>query len=339
MSIITSQQLARYFDQYKNTEITFNKQVIEATGLLARNIYIKIGERQWPCIVYSSSMCGARTIAGVNTVFYESLRQVNNHASLHYSFKQQGKPDPISFFVLNKITGYTPYNPKNSEIQLIAMEFTQRPPDDLIQVLGLLLEANANSQRRKDERIVINPESLKKLGLESKESFVYVEGVPRKCIVRDLSFSGAKVLATGIAKFLTDKKASLKLSRGDPPEEFSIPAEITRVENVEGRKEIVALALQFSGDPPIGYKLMINGYLTAVRHGSAPPLARDTSPPPGRDTSPPLARDTSPPPGRDTSPPPGRDTSPPPGRDTSPPLGRGSTPPAASAQDLPEKTG
>ncbi len=299
MSIITSQQLTRYFDQYKNTEITFNKQVIEATGLLARNIFIKIGERQWPCIVYSSSMCGARTIAGVNNVFYESLRQVNNHASLRYSFKQQGKPDPISFFVPNKITGYTPYNPKNREIQLIAMEFTQRPPDDLIQVLGILLEANANSQRRKDERIVINPESLKKLGLESKESFIYVEGVPRKCIVRDLSFSGAKVLTTGIAKFLADKKASLKLSRGDPPEDISIPAEIMRVENVEGRKDIVALALQFSQEPPIGYKLMINGYLTAVRHGSAPPL----------------------------------------GQGSTLPLGRGSTPPTSSAQDLPEKTG
>jgi hypothetical protein len=272
MSIITSQQLTRYYDQYKNTEITFNKQVIEATGLYARNIFIKIGERQWPCIVYSSSMCGARTIAGVNTLFYESLRQANNHASLRYSFRQQGKPDPISFFVPNKITGYTPYNPKNREIQLIAMEFIQRPPDDLIQVLGVLLEANANSQRRKDERIIINPESLRKLGLESKESFVYVEGVPRKCIMRDLSFGGAKVLTTGIAKFLTDKKASLKLSRGDPPEEITIPAEIMRVENVEGRKDIVVLALQFSQEPPISYKLMINGYLTAVRHGSAPPV-------------------------------------------------------------------
>jgi hypothetical protein len=271
MSIITSQQLGRYFDQYKTTEITFNKQVIEATGLLARNIFIKIGERQWPCIVFSSSMSGARTIAGVNSVFYESLRQVNNHASLRYSFRQQGKQDPISFFVPNRVTGYTPYNPKNREVQLIAMEFTQRPPDDLIQILGILLEANANSQRRKDERIVINPESLKKLGLESKESYVYVEGVPRKCIVRDLSFGGAKVLTTGIAKFLTDKKASIKLSRGDPPEEINVPAEIMRVENVEGRKDIVALALRFSQDPPIGYKVMINGYLTAVRHGAAPP--------------------------------------------------------------------
>jgi hypothetical protein len=251
MSIITSQQLGRYFDQYKTTEITFNKQVIEATGLLARNIFIKIGERQWPCIVFSSSMSGARTIAGVNSVFYESLRQVNNHASLRYCFRQQGKQDPISFFVPNRVTGYT--------------------PDDLIQILGILLEANANSQRRKDERVVINPESLKKLGLESKESYIYVEGVPRKCIVRDLSFGGAKVLTTGIAKFLTDKKASLKLSRGEPPEEINVPAEIMRVENVEGRKDIVALALRFSQDPPIGYKVMINGYLTAVRHGSAPP--------------------------------------------------------------------
>ena len=55
-------------------------------------------------------------------------------------------------------------------MQFVSLEFTQRPPDDLIQILGSLLEANSNAQRRKDERIVITPESMKKLGLDSRES-------------------------------------------------------------------------------------------------------------------------------------------------------------------------
>jgi hypothetical protein len=279
MSIITSQQLSRYLELYGKTEVTFNKQVIDATGLVPRNVFLKIADQQWPCIVYSSSMCGARVIAGVKSAFYEYLHQTNNHIALRYCFKLVEKADPISFSVTAKVTGYTQYNPKNPDVQLIAIEFAQRPPDDLIQILGFLLEANANAQRRRDERIDLNPESMKKLGLESKDSFVYVEGVPRKCIVRDLSFGGAKVLVSGIAKFLVNKKASLKLVKSDSQEEMTIAGQVARVENVEGRKDIVAIALRFTGEAPVTYKLMINNYLTATRKGISSPHPPRAAPP------------------------------------------------------------
>jgi hypothetical protein len=282
MSIITSQQLSRFFELYGKTEVTFNRQVIDATGLIPNNVHLRIADQQWPCILYSSSMTGARVIAGVRTAFYESLQQVNNHASMRYCFKVPEKADPIPFFVSAKITGYAQYNPKNPDVQLISLEFTQRPPDDLIQILGVLLEANANAQRRKDERIVLSPENVKKLGLEAKESFVYVEGVPRKCIVRDLSFGGAKILVTGIAKFLVHKKASLKLQRAEPPEEMQLPGEILRVENVEGRKDIVVIALMYTEDTPVSYKLMINSYLTTIRKSTGPVAAHRIQTDPGR---------------------------------------------------------
>jgi hypothetical protein len=286
MSIITGQQIARYFELFKGTEVTFTREIINATGLLPRNVFLKIADQQWPCVIYSSSMTGARVIAGVKADFYENLQQAGNHASLRYSFKLQEKPDPLSFFIPAKVSGSAQYNPKNPDVQLITIEFLQRPPDDLIQVLGALLEANANAQRRKDERIVLTPETLKKLGLESKDSFVYVEAVPRKCIIRDLSFGGAKVLVTGIAKFLVNKKAALKLVREDTSEEIRITGEILRVENVEGRADIVALALRYTEDPPLSYKLMINAYLTAVRKipdpraGSGSTPAKSSATPP-----------------------------------------------------------
>lgn len=269
MAILTSQQIAKYFELYSRTEITFNRQVIAATGLVPNNVSLKVVDRQWVCLVYASSMVGARVICGVKASFFEDLRQAGNHASLRYSFKQAEKSDPISFFVPSRVTGYTQYNPKNPDVQLVAIEFTQRPPDDLIQILGRLLEANANAQRRKDERIILTPESIKKLGLDSRGFLVYVENVPRKCIVRDLSFGGAKVLVSGIAKFLVNKKASLKLIRTEGAEEVMVPGVIARVEDVEGRRDIVALALKFEDDPPVSYKLLINSYLTGQRPGSA----------------------------------------------------------------------
>jgi hypothetical protein len=36
-----------------------------------------------------------------------------------------------------------------------------------------------------------------------------------------------------------------------------------RVEEVEGREDVVALSIQFSSDPPISYKQKLNGYFAA----------------------------------------------------------------------------
>jgi hypothetical protein len=108
------------------------------------------------------------------------------------------------------------------------------------------------------------------MGLAGKESFLLVEGVPRKCLLRDLSFGGAKVLVSGIGKFLANKKADLRLQYGDPAEEFVIPGTVLRIEEVEGRKDFVALGIAYGKEVPLGYKAMINSYLTSIRKISAP---------------------------------------------------------------------
>ncbi len=42
---------------------------------------------------------------------------------------------------------------------------------------------------------------------------------------------------------------------------------------MEGRSDIVVLGIHFEGEPPMSYKLMINGYLTGQRRtaGERPP--------------------------------------------------------------------
>src|SRR5271157_4322955 len=82
MSIVTSQQLTRYYEQYKTTDVTFNKQVITALGLVAKGVYLKIQDRQLPCIVFSSSMASARVIAsvpGASLVFQAARKSRTDH--------------------------------------------------------------------------------------------------------------------------------------------------------------------------------------------------------------------------------------------------------------------
>jgi c-di-GMP-binding flagellar brake protein YcgR len=268
MSIVTSQQLARFYEQYKSTDVTFNKQVISATGLVSRSVYLKVQDRQIPCTVFSSSMSSARLVASVNSIVIASLKQVNNRIALRWCFKQPDKVEPIAFFVSCHPSGFTHYAVQGPDVHFITVEFTQRPPDDLIQVLGTLLEASSNSQRRKDERVIVTPETMKKLGLETREAELLVEGATIRCVLRDLSFSGAKVVASGRAELFNGKKASLRIARGEQAAEMTLPGSVLRVDEVGGRKDILAVSLQYSAETPMTYKLLINSYVSSARKAS-----------------------------------------------------------------------
>jgi hypothetical protein len=281
MSIVTSQQLTRYYEQYKSIDVTFNKEVIAALGLVGKGVYLKILDRQLPCMVFASSMFSARVIASVPSAVMASLRQANNRLALRWCFKLPEKVEPITFFVTCHPTGFTHYAVQGPDVHFVALEFTQRPPDDLIQILGSLLEAKSNSQRRKDERIIVNPETMKKLGLETREAALLVEGNSHKCVLRDLSFSGAKVVVSGTAAAFDGKSVSLRFSRSDQAPEMTIPAAVRRADEAGGRKDILAISMEFSSDPPMSYKLLINSYVATIR--KAAPAAPSASAAPSAD--------------------------------------------------------
>jgi hypothetical protein len=270
MSIVTSQQLSRYFEQYRAAEITFNKQVVEATGLVARNVYLKLQDRQLPCIVYCASMTGARVIADLKAVFANALKLANDRLSLRFCFKLPDKVEPITFFVPCHATGFTHYKVESPDIQIIAMEYTQRAPDDLIQILGTLQEASGNAQKRRDERIAITPETMKKLGLETRDAALVHADSMHRCMLRDLSFGGAKVLVPGLTQSAVGAPVSLRIAKGDQAPEITLPGTICRVEEVGGRTDIVAIGILYSGEPVLTYKLLINSYLSSVRTASKP---------------------------------------------------------------------
>jgi hypothetical protein len=261
MSIITGQQISKYFENYANIEVTFTKEVIQATQLVSKQVFLKCVGYQWPCIIYSCSLVGAKIIVNVKSSIQEITGKANNVVSLRFSFRKDDKNDPLAFFVSAKITGYSAYSPQNPDLNFIALSFTQRPADDLIEILGSILEANINSKKRKEDRIDLSPENLQKLGIKAREMTVLVQGVPRKGILRDLSFSGAKIIIMGVAKFLLEKDAVLRLDL-EAQEPIDIPGKIVRHEPVEGRKDISAFVIVFTENKvPMTYKFLINDFL------------------------------------------------------------------------------
>jgi hypothetical protein len=268
MGVLPAQKVAAYYERYKGIDVTFTKDMIHVTGLITEQVHLKCGSDFWPCFLFASSFQGAKVVANIKSGLADKLQKANNLISLRLCFKNPETGNPLTFFVASRVLGMAPY--KNSaEISLLNIQFTQRPPDDLIEVIGRVLDANVNSAKRKDERILITVETQRKIKLLVKETSAFVQGVPRRCILRDLSFSGAKVIMMGIAKFLVEKETALRLDFDDPRESFLIKGKFIRSENVEGKKEMIALAMEFEDAfIPMGYKIRINEYINTTRADS-----------------------------------------------------------------------
>ena len=259
MGVITSQKITTFYEKYKAIDVTFSKEIVQVTGLVTEQVYLKCGSDFWPCVIYSGSFQGAKVAANIKSGLINKLQATNNSISLRFCFQTPDRDAPVTFFVSARVAGYAPYGGSN-EVALFSLLYTQRPPDDLIEIIGRVLDANVSSAKRKEERIILTPDTIRRLKIAAKEAAVFIQGVPRRCMLRDISFSGAKIIMVGVAKFLVNREAGLRVDFDDPRESFMIKGAFVRSEAVEGRKELIALAIEFSGSVPMGYKVRLNDY-------------------------------------------------------------------------------
>lgn len=264
MGVTTSQQILRYYELYRDTEIIFSKEVLTVLRVDPRQIYLKCNGVQWACIINSASLMSARIIVGTKGGAYAAIQKDNTSVTLRFFFvDNHGKG--MSFFVNTRVTNIEAHMASN-ELAIATLTFNSKPPDDLIEILGRLLEAKTNSMSRTEERIPITADSKRRLSLVKEEALVFVQNVPRNCIIRNLSFSGANILMMGIPKFLHEKETMLRLEFDEPHEFININGIVTKTENIEGRKDLVALAMKFDETTiPISYKVHINNCLPVVR--------------------------------------------------------------------------
>lgn len=266
MPVTTSQQLANYFKEFGETEVTFTKEVIQAARLHLSGVHLKCLGDQWRCVIHSSSMTSARIITNLQSSLNETLRSANNTVSLRYCFNDSDKTEPIAFFVKAKTTGFTPYGKEKQNLYFASLTFTQRPPDDLILILGTLLEAKQNSKRRSEWRLPLSPVIVKKLGIVPELSSVTVNENSRRAVLRDVSFSGCKAIVATSSDELLHKDVNMTLTFQDPDEIFEIAATTCRADAVDGHDGICIFGFQFDEERiPMAYKLRINGAIRAQR--------------------------------------------------------------------------
>jgi hypothetical protein len=265
MGVLLSQKISTYYERFKDIDVTFTKDMIQVTGLLTQEIHLKCGNDFFPCVVYTTSFSGAKVVANVKTGLLAKLQTTNNFVSLRLCFRAPGETNTVTFFVSARVTANAPYG-NSQDVNMFTIQFSNRPPDDFIEIMGRILDANVNSKKRKDDRVPLTPDNLRKLNMTSTETVVFIEDVPRRCILRDISFSGSKVIMLGIPKFLLDKHGSLRLEFNDPRISYTIKGKFIRAEAVEGKKEMVALGISFDeATVPMGFKIRLNDMITSVR--------------------------------------------------------------------------
>ena len=265
MGVTTSHHISNYYDFFRDKEIVFTNANVKALRIDPRQVYLKCNGGQWPCIINSSSLQQAKVFVGANSGVFDLIRkQKDLPISIRYCFLDNNQ-NPVMFFVNSTVIEVKPYA-NSKELVILTLNFTQRPPDDLILRLGEFLEVNENFKTRKEERISLNENSLRQLSIPKEESYIFISGVPRKCIMKDLSFGGARIMLVGIPKFLIEKSVELKIFFTDTNEKVSIPGIVKGANFLEGRKDICVINVNFNEEErPISYKFHINSYITSYQ--------------------------------------------------------------------------
>jgi len=262
MAIITNQVITQLYAKYRSIDVSFNKDVAKTTGLQPKKVFLKFKEGQRPCVLYSCSMESARVIAALPSGILQNIQDKETNLSLRLSFMKDELPKPVelNFFIQSRLYSHSVFSKDQPDLYLLTLSYATRPPDDLIEILGFLLDANVNATKRTEDRILITVDSMKSLHLGSKNCILVIDSIPRKGILRDVSFSGCKIIIQGNARFLLNKSVLVKIIN-DKGEPIHIKGKIIRFEEVQGRRDLAAVALIFAlEDLPLSYKMMLNNH-------------------------------------------------------------------------------
>ena len=99
MQNLTTQHMARLFEEFGSTEVTFNAQVILESGLVTSDVRLVVGPRNLPCVLYACSMKGARVIVEISKDDGALLARCGFMTTLRLGFRLQDEELPVSFIV------------------------------------------------------------------------------------------------------------------------------------------------------------------------------------------------------------------------------------------------
>jgi hypothetical protein len=261
MAESTSRLLQWYYNHYQSKEILFTKEVISALRINMRQTAIKGSHDHYFCIINSTSLKGATIVVGSATPALAMLKKERGTLGLRYSFIQASGKE-LSFFVTAKVGKIGAYGDTES-LSLVPLTFVQQPPDDLIEIIGRCADTQVQSESRKEERIPFTQDVRRKMSLLKEENAIYLQNATRRCMLRDIAFSGARLvlLDTSIVPQVGEA-AALRFVFDDLELPVDVPGVVTAVLPVEGTPDLMVLTVHYiDSNVPLAYKLHVNNGL------------------------------------------------------------------------------
>lgn len=254
MTLLGTSVLQNLYQEYLDTELTYSKEVAAGLGVLPADTSLKWQGELLPCVVHSASFRSAKVLARLDESRWKELQLGSKLVTLTLTFLQAktGKKELFQFNGTLQILQQHGAG-EGERSMLLGVVFSHRPPEGFLQAHGSYLNLKKEANQRREDRIPLNEETRELLGLATLNTTVVVDHIERKCLLRELSYSGARVILTGVAPFLLDKPFTLSVPLASKAA-MDIPGKIVRAEAVEGHKGLAVIALGYHQDRvPVEY--------------------------------------------------------------------------------------
>lgn len=273
MAILPAVKIQEYYEKYQTKEIFFNKSIRQETGLETSKIMLKMCGTMFPCVLYSCSMSYAKIVMNLDEEAFNMIQNAKNALTLHFSFLTEQQKCDIHFFVgcTTKALKSFKMNNGRDTSYIITLAFYQKPPDDLIEKLGKVLESIENFEKRKELRIKLDKKIANGMGFISQKALIEIDSINRPCIITDISASGCgAILMLLKPDLIVNKTIRVTFHLQDPKmPNLELVGVVKRYEQVESKKLLYQIGILYDLEAiPYKYKNMINSYIDELEYKS-----------------------------------------------------------------------
>lgn len=274
MTLLGTSVLQNLYQEFLDTELTYSKEVAVGLGVLPADSGLKWAGELHPCVVHSCSFRAAKVLVRLTASQGKLMASGPKLTTLTMTFLQPktGKKELYQFNGTLQV--HQQYGAGEAELSvLVVVAFSHRPPEGFLQAHGSYLNLKKEANQRREDRIALTAENRALLELANLNTLVTVEHIERKCLLRELSYNGARVILTGVAPFLLEKPFILDLPFVGRPV-LKIPGNIVRAEPIEGHRGLAVIALGYHPDRvPVDYlRVLQKGFKLGL--GAKKPVAQ-----------------------------------------------------------------
>jgi len=254
MTLLGTSVLQNLYQEYLDTELTYSKEVALGLGILPADSSIRWSGELFPCVVHSCSFRSAKVLIRLTSSQWQAMEFGTKMVQLTLTFLQPRTGKKELFQFNGNLQVLQQHGAGEGELSiLMGVAFNHRPPEGFLEAHGSYLTLKKEANQRREDRIALTSENRELLGLSNLNTTVTVEHIDRKCLLRELSYSGARVILTGVAPFLLEKPFTLEVPFGGS-QTMKIPGNIVRAEAVEGHRGLAVIALGYHPDRiPVEY--------------------------------------------------------------------------------------